>query len=368
MKININIIRLIMISIMISQALEAKVTYRGGIKLGLQYHDSASDIALGGNLHAEGMLGKGLSLGATLESTQALLGQHDAQGMAFFSHDAKGYSILSEAYIKGVFGKTEVTFGRQSLDTPFLDSDDIGMIANHFEAYTLSNQDIQDTILFYTYVRQMSGVDADIPESFTSLNPHAGLHTLGLMYETDAGVSLSAWYYTLPNRAQLSYADFAYEGQAEGVQYAFAVQMAWQAFVSQEQAKVFGLTASLSHDKSALTCTFSYDSAIDAGAVNGFGGGPYFVNMEHLTLQELEDGGDVFVYGLEWNPVESVSFASTFASLEDTNANRGEELDMLVHYAYHDRLSFDAIYSKIDNIHISGDRFDNVRVFANYRF
>ncbi len=49
-----------------------------------------------------------------------------------------------------------MTVGRQVIDTPFADSDDIGMMPNRFEAYTLRNSDLENTTLTVTHIVKMA--------------------------------------------------------------------------------------------------------------------------------------------------------------------------------------------------------------------
>ncbi len=369
MTINIKTILPLMIATSL-YAQNSAIAYDGGIRLGVQYHDSlksSRDVAIGGYLHSEGELYEGISLGGTFHTTQAFFGQHDAEGIPFFSSQARGYSILSEAYMKGEWGNTSAIFGRQILDTPFLDSDDIGMIPNSFEAYMLMNQDIKNSTILYSYVRAMSGVDSERAEKFDAINGGSGLHILGLSYEDEA-LSFSAWYYLLPHLASYSYLEVGYEMGYERFSYAFLAQAVLQEFVEAEDTKTLGFSASVSDERSALRATFAYNKSYGGVADNGFGGGPFFTSSENMTLADHSVHGEVFYAGVAWEASEALTLSLAKASLKDAKRHDGYEVDVVANYVASDTLSFDAIYSKIDNTDISGDKFDNVRVFANYTF
>ena len=62
----------------------------------------------------------------------------------FFDDEGKGFILISQAYLDGKWGNTEIKLGRQSLDTPHADSDDIRMMPNYFEAYSITNTDIDN--------------------------------------------------------------------------------------------------------------------------------------------------------------------------------------------------------------------------------
>jgi hypothetical protein len=303
MKINTKILLLLMITLDV-QAEELAFEHSGNLRFGLQYHDSetsGSDIAVGGDIHTEIKPTEAVRFATTFYTTQALFEKDDAFGIAFFGDKGEAYSILSEAYMKLSYAKSTLIAGRQILDTPFLDSDDIGMIPNSFEAYTLLNHSLEETTLLYSFVRQMSGVDADIPQKFSDINGKSGVHTFGLSYEGIEDVSLSGWVYAMPHFATISYGELIYSGAYDGFLYTLSGQGALQDFKVGEGAKVFGIATTLGHESSDFTLQIAYDKALDAGAINGFGGGPYFVNCEHMTLEDVGKDGDILVYGLEWD-------------------------------------------------------------------
>ena len=65
--------------------------------------------------------------------------------------------------------------------------------------------------------------------------------------------------------------------------------------------------------------------------------------------------------------IEGLSLAAGYFNLEDKDGNEGEEIDISASYAFNDNLSFDLIYSDVDD-DINGDEFKNTRVFVNYMF
>ena len=76
-----------------------------------------------------------------------------------FDVDKKPYSILGEAWIQYQNKNTILRFGRQEIDTPIVSTYDYRIIPNLFEAYTLTNKDISDTTLTFSYITRMSGLD-----------------------------------------------------------------------------------------------------------------------------------------------------------------------------------------------------------------
>jgi len=83
------------------------------------------------------------------------------------------YVFIGQAYIHYNHDHTTVKAGRMRLDTPFLGADDARMLPNLFEAVTLSNKSIDDTIFLLGHVfRETVGTYASLfdgnPEDITS--------------------------------------------------------------------------------------------------------------------------------------------------------------------------------------------------------
>ncbi len=352
-----------------------KFSYEGYIRAGYQLddpkdEDSMSDFALGGMLHVESNSYEGVSVGATFFTTNSLFGTHDGGGVAFFSSDAKGYSILGESYLKANISNTTLILGRQILDTPFADSDDIGMVPNSFEAYTIINKDFLNTTLIASLVKKMSGVDANIAQKFTDINSNNGVQTFGLVYEGVENLSLQGWFYNMPNLAKYSYLEATYEGSLYSNSYSIATQYALQNHDDLKSVDLFGFALSFTFKDSGITLLSAYDKSSGGVADNGFGGGPFFVNCEHQTLSEAGEDGEVYMYGLEYDMSEisdGLTLSLVKSELKDKNSLKGEEIDILLGLNIKNNLSFDLIYCNIDN-DISGDKFDNTRLFVNYKF
>jgi len=192
------------------------------------------------------------------------------------------------------------------------------------------------------------------------------------MYEPTESLSSSGWFYHIPSYAKFSYLDAVYEDSYEGFNYALGGQVALQDFNEGDSSKIFGFSALIAQKESALSLFLSYNKVFDEAAVNGFGGGGFFANDEHMTLAEVGRDGEIFTYGIEWDASEVLREGFTMSimqsRLKDEKRNTGDETDVLLSYEASDRLSFDAVYSTLDNRKISGDKFENLRAFCNYSF
>ncbi len=321
----------------------------GQLRLGaVQIEDDAGDkssiLALGGNLGVKTAPVSGISLGATFYTTNALFGK-DNEAM-FLDSNSDSYSIVGEAYIQAELGKSSLKAGRQIVDTPYADSDDIGMVPNTFEGITLVNQDIADTTIILASLDKWSGVDTNRPEKFNEIQGSGdALLIAGIIYEGITDTTLQAWHYKLDN-ADFNYFEAGYEAE----QFSVAGQYTTQ----DNDNSAFGLQAGV--DIGNLTLTTAYNK-VSGTVSNGFGGGPFFTSAEDHTIEIDELDQEGILVSAEYS-IDKLTLALIHA-----NFDKGEnDTDYIVNYAVNDNHSLDLIYS---------DMYDDgtmVRFFANYNF
>lgn len=342
--------------------------YDGNVRLGYQSHevenDTDTELALGLKLHVETAPYNGLQAGATLFTSNGN-GKEGFEGVPFFDENNDNYAIMGEAYLKGIFSHTTLVMGRQSFDTPFADSDDIGMVPNTFEALTLVNNDLKDTTIFFSQVQRWSGVDSEVPSIFTEINGNDGMQIFGVTYEGVSKTVLSGWFYNLRDEVKISYFESNYENETDRFSYSAALQYAFQDYESGENSTVYGAAASLGVKKVGLTTTIAYNKTAGIAADNFFGGGPFFTNAEHNTLREAGPDGRVILYTFEWDASVTGAEGLHFTVNIDAHQDDSSEYDLGMEYIYNDRMNFSAIYSDVED----GDNsFQNLRIFVNHSF
>ena len=353
-------------------------TVDGYVRAGYQQDgDDNSDLALGGKLHVETNAWYGLSAGASFYTTHAI-GDNDGAGVPFFNSSNDSYDILGEAYMQAQFGNTTLKAGRQEIDTPYADTDDIGMIPNTFEAYVLTNTDLPGTTIIAALVQKMAGVDADVPEKFTTTGMDGGIPTVGIIYEGLENLALQGWYYNVQDSAGdrvFTYFDATYGTSMSSMAFEIAAQYATQDAFDGDvdgDSSIFGVTASIGLESAGISVAVAYNSTDGTAANNGFGGGPFFTSAEHLTLAETGADGDLLAFTAEWDAsaagLNGLTLGAGYFTLNDRNDAEATELDLTANYAFNDNFSVDVIYSDIeDDITGDGD-FTNTRVFVNYTF
>jgi len=341
--------------------------YDGYLRAGFQSQDE-SEFAVGGKIHVETNPVNSVSFGASFYTTNGIDKKYNT-GIAYFSSDMHSYSILGEAYIKAIFSNTEIKAGRQEIDTPYAQSDDIGMVPNSFEALTFSNSSFADMTIFAGYLKKMSGVDSDRPEKFNSISD---VYSIGVSYEGFEDIALLAWYYDVDELAKMTYLEAGIEKKFADLSFDFDFQYTNQNFESVGEVDVYG--ASFGIGKNGITLSIAYDKTDSTDgqvADNFFGGGPFFVNCEHDTMSEAGANGEAFRYGLEFDlDGYGVSGLGVGMSYFDAKGDESDinEVDFAVNYEVDDNLRFDLIYSDATDNLDSSESFKNTRFFANYRF
>jgi hypothetical protein len=305
---------------------EARV---GAVEIKDESDHKRSTISLGGSVSLKTKPLYGLSTGMTFYTTNALFGKKD-EGM-FLNSENESYSIVGEAYLQGSFNKTEVKVGRQRIETPFINSDDIGMIANTVEGYTLFNQSLNDTTVMLGSINHWAGIDAPKPEKFTKLQESDPVMLAGLMYEGIENTTLQAWYYKLEEH-DWRYVEVSYEGEG----WTLAGQYTNQG----EGNSLYGFDGSFSVGNVMLHTAFNEARGMVS---NGFGGGPFFTSSEDHTVHETVNN-KAKLMGVEY------TFKDATLALTHVDFTKSEdETDYLFSYILNENLMTEFIYSDMNH-------------------
>ena len=108
--------------------------------------------AIGGHLKLETADFKGFTFGTAFYTTNGFLNDTDYTDLSkvdptLFGPGNENLSFVGEAYLNYSAGKTNFRAGRQTLETPMAGGDDARMIRNLFEAYVITNKDIDGVTL-----------------------------------------------------------------------------------------------------------------------------------------------------------------------------------------------------------------------------
>jgi len=332
-----------------------------------------TNAAIGGSLFYEKHILDNFKAGVGFYTTHRLMDKDDdGVGSGLFDGDDNSYSILGQAYIDYSIDKTNVKIGRQQIDTPFADSDDIRMVPNLFNAYILSNTNIENTTLILAKVNQWSGVDKEnAPEKFDRLSGD-GVIMASAIYDGIKDTTMSAWYYNVDKLTSIVYIELstAFNGVNVDSQFAnFA-----ETDNSTINGNVWGIALGYENDNFNIGLATNFVSADNTDTItNGFGGGPYLTSMEETTLDGLT--GDSFAYMVNGGAkiIDRLSLNVAYGSFEDGSKNTEiDEFDVAVEYEVNEQLNVVGLYTNvsttINQVDDKETSFDRVQFYANYNF
>ena len=335
-----------------------------------RYHNDA----IGGKLHLESSPLGGVSLGVGFYTSNSISSSDNRSIVPLRGESDKSYSILGEAYIKGEFGNTMVKIGRQEIETPFAQIDDIGIVPNTFEAFWIENRDIADTTIMLAQIQKMAGVDAEVVDRFTHINGDKNMQTIGIDYKGIKNLTLSSWYYNLEDGEidKIAYIEADYENSFDRFGYGVGLQYAKESYDIGESADVVGATISGTIKKSGLTLSSSYTESRGNSAYSGFGGGPFFSNSEYLIIDNAGEDAKATKYAIEWDGAvagaEGLNMSLGEVTLEDKVGAEATELDFILGYEIDKNLEMHLIYSDIDGNSVAEEEMKHLRAFVNYNF
>jgi len=348
-----------------------------------------SAYALGGHYHFDTKRWNGLSVGLSAYAVLNLgTNQNPLQlNPDFFDEEGDSFVQLTEAYLDGKWGNTELKLGRQILDTPHADSDDIRMMSNYFEAYTLSNTDIQDLTLNVGYIHKMAGWENGVDSSsFVNIGQTLGTDNMDGVYYASASyeaiedLSLSLWYYHYADIANVLYAEAGYALYASeildvtvGLQYDMSKQTG-ATLLGQQDANTFG--ASVEFDSKSvgvhLLMAYNKDSGDTGASSLNLGGGALFTSMEDQTLDAMGQAGEAWVVGLgyHFDGVDGLNVGVAYGRFTADNASSYEtnELDVVMEYAFNESFSLVGAYASTHFENQCMSDYNQLRIVTNYNF
>jgi len=353
-------------------------------------HTSAS--ALAGHVHFNTQRWNGLMVGAEAYGVLNLGNnqEHFNLNSDFFDVDGKSFILLSQAYLNGKWGNTEIKLGRQSLDTPHADSDDLRMIPNYFEAYRVTNTDLDDLTLSVGFINRMAGWENGVDSSeFVKVGKTLGVdhHTDGIYYASASyegikDLSLSLWYYNYNDIANVIYAEAGYAHELSknislvlGLQYDGS-QETGAARLGKQDARTYGISLETNFADIGVTVLAAYNQDNgDTGAMGlSLGGGPFFTSMEDQTLDALGTSGSAWIIGAGYDfgklGVDDLTFGAAYGSFkaDDSSLYKSREIDAVLEYNFNDKITATAAYASVDFKVNGREDYEQFRVIANYNF
>jgi len=368
MKKTLAILTLALLLLTSSLYSDNNISISGNLRMGYQYGEddtgSGNEVAVGGFLHYETETFRGMSIVGTLSATY---GDKSGDGGYFIHGVSNNIFTLSEAYLRLEYENSELKIGRQTIDTPFANSDDIGMIKNHFGGAIFSNQSLKDTSITAGVIHSMSTGCGDEQNKFDKFENN--LFMVGVEYKGIENLRLQAWHYDNFKNLNSSYIDGVYGANFDRYDAELGVQYAHQDINSMSN-NIYGAMCGVQNKQTGLSIMGAYNKTDGASADNLYGGGPFFTNVEHTTIADGGDDASACKVGMSFD-TSTIGIKDLKLTLEKLWINRKYDRDMknlgiIGEYAYSDDISLRAYYSDIRDS-LDGDK-RNVRVFVDYGF
>lgn len=298
----------------------------------------------------------------------------------FFNQKKDSYLIVGEAVLTLSYQQFEAHLGRQNFDSPHLDSDDLRMISNLYEAYLLDYH-YSDAVYFGTgYIREAAGWENGANASqFISIGEALGGDSGGawsswINYQQD-NITSDVWFYLIPDHIAIFYAELIYSKElSESLSYNLAIQYDWgndigRASLGEVDAHTVGIMAAITWTDITFTAAYNYNSG-DTGAVASVGGGPFFTSLEDQTLDAITGTDtEAVLLSIEYQINDFVSIGSAVGQFNASNLSEynKEELNIFLNINWQEQITTELMYAVINDKNSEPD-MHQIRAILTYRY
>ena len=350
--------------------------------------------AIGGQLKYE--LAKYKGFNAAIEVTTShdigFMTGDNAEHNSEISSTKGSYTELSQAYLNYENGGFSLRAGRQLIDTPLADSDDIRMILNTFEAYTAKYEN-DGLMLTGGLLTKWQGTDTGLSDSnHWSDTGEDGTIFGGISYSNDF-TDTSIWYYDIskdsdPNSATGNVANRSVYTDISlhlALSNDYALHTSVQ-YINQSESDNSGVESSIYGAMAELVMfeDFSLSAAYNKskkqtgkGSFSGFGGGTMYTNMDSMIIDAITVDRDakamVAGFTYKYNDFGFMYAYGDFDGDADSYGAKEHIVEQNIGFEYtpNEDLTIAAIYVKNDdkeNSGTNGGDWENIRALVSYSF
>ena len=298
----------------------------------------------------------------------------------FFDAKKDSYAMLGEAALNASFGNLETHLGRQIFDSPHMDSDDLRMVPNRFEAYQFHYDVNENADIGFAYVRKMAGWENGVDLSRfvdvgTALGADDGDAFVAWGSYEQGGLSVQIWNYRIEDIENIFYAEATYAADYNddiswvvGLQYDQGREIG-SAKLGNIDADTWGVSASLTYKAISFSAAHNRNHG-NSGALASLGGGPFFTSMEDQTLDAVT-GSDALsttlVIEVEAMEGLTLGFVASDFRADNKSVYHVQENDFFLSYELKDSIMLKAVYADINDQN-SPDGTDQIRIILTYQF
>ena len=339
-------------------------------------NNTTSAAAVAGQIKIETGSWNGLQFGIApyfVEKIETLSGG-EAQGKLnsdFFDSNNDSYAYLGEAYANYTYGNGNLRIGRQLLDNPFINTDDIRMHPNTFDAVWATYKLNETLNIEGGKVQRWAGLDSGGSQDKFKDASNGGVTAVGATYAMKPHHVFQAWYYDFDKSHSQLYFDANYtNGNFEaGLQYSsYSEDNA-----SNIDGTAYGLSATYTLDKFAFGIALNEGSNDTGKSVdNGLGGGNFFTSMDETTIGGITDAS-AHILSVSYAISADFSISLATGHFEDGTgtATDIDETNLNLAYAFNDHADVAFTYTEVDNAAATtdaGTNFSRQFVRINYHF
>lgn len=288
------------------------------------------------------------------------------------------YTQFSELYLNYKKDGLNIRGGRQLIDTPLADSDDIRMIHNTFEAYIV-DYEIDNVQFEAGNLQRWQGYDAGLDLKWQKTGEN-GTWMFGTTY-SDKTVTASAWYYDITKSVDAFYTDidvhYPFNEKTElhsGLQYLHENEKSASGYA----ASIYGAMTELSlYDFNFGVAYNKSNKKAGKQSFSGFGGGTMFTSMDTMIIDNITQDRDAhaIVFGLIYN-LDDWKFLYThgdfYGGADSSNVKEHiREHDIGFEYILNEQFAIAAIYVKEEDMQNSVktlNDWDRTQVMMKYDF
>jgi hypothetical protein len=288
----------------------------------------------------------------------------------FFDSDGDSFIYLGEAYLDYSAHDVSLRIGRQLVNIPFADADDIRMLPNTFEGIMSTYSGIDKTTLTAGFLRRWAGYDSPMGHNdsinefkkFAENHESNGVYLLGATNESIENLALQGWVYSIDKVTNIAYTDALY---TLGINDTTKIElMAQYGYFDEDKnsdglgagidGNVYGAGVNLNFGMMtlgvAMNRTFNEEGQY---VINGLGGGPYYTSMEEMTIDGYED---VKAYQLSMEldmadaGIEGLTLTALYGDFKSTPADmKVKETDLIAAYEISEALMAEVSYAMVDD-------------------
>ncbi len=293
---------------------------------------------------------------------------------------SKGEHVdMSEVYLNYKYENLNLRAGRQLLDTPLADSDDIRMIQNTFEAY-MASYELENLKIMAGNIQSWHGTDLanGLDDSWKKIGDD-GVNLVGVNYADFW--EFQTWYYNITGILNAFYVDF-------GVEYPITEDLGIHVmgqYLNEKELKqsgygadIYGALFELVIDNIGLNIAYNHlDRVAGKESFSGTGGGALFTNMDMMIMDNIskDRAVDAIVSGFVYNH-ENLSFLYAYGDFSGKKDALGDKAHVVeqnigLEYNLNDQLLLGFVYvlseDKYSAVKTEYD-YDRTQFMINYNF